>query len=69
MILTIVRGDRFCEGLLLEYLDNGLTLKWMRRLEEIDNQKNWDKVSQCSSGQLNVPKVIARGGIIEKDVV
>lgn len=38
MVLTIVRGDRFCEGLLLEYLDNGLMLKWMRRLEEIDNQ-------------------------------
>lgn len=64
MTLTIVRGDRFCEGLLLEYLDNGLMLKWMKRLEE-----HWDKVSQCSSGQLNVPKVIAKGGIIEKDVV
>ena len=38
MILTIVRGDRFCEGRLLEYLDNGLMLKWMKRLEEIDNQ-------------------------------
>lgn len=38
MILMIVRGDRFCEGLLLEYLDNGPMLKWMKRLEEIDNQ-------------------------------
>ena len=38
MILTIVHGDRFCEGLLLEYLDNGLMLKWMKRLGEIDNQ-------------------------------
>lgn len=38
MILTIVRGDRFCEGLLLEYLDNGLMLKWMKHLGEIDNQ-------------------------------
>lgn len=37
MILTIVRGDRFCGGLLFEYLDNGLMLKRMKRLEEIDN--------------------------------
>ena len=38
MILMIMRGDRFCEGLLLEYLGNGPMLKWMKRLEEIDNQ-------------------------------
>lgn len=38
MILTIVRQDRFCEGLLLSYLENGKMLEWMKRLQEIDNQ-------------------------------
>lgn len=38
MILTIVRGDRFCEGLLLSYLDNGMMLKWIKRLKEIDDE-------------------------------
>lgn len=38
MIFTIVRGDRFCEGLLLSYLDNGMMLKWMKRLKEIDDE-------------------------------
>lgn len=38
MILTIVRGDRFCEGLLLSYLNNGKMLEWMKRLREIDGE-------------------------------
>lgn len=36
LILTIIRSDRFCEGLLLSYLDNGKMLSWMKRLEELD---------------------------------
>lgn len=38
MIVTVVRGDRFCEGLLLSYLENGMMLKWMKRLKEIDGE-------------------------------
>ena len=38
MIVTIVRSDRFCEGLLLRYLGNGMMLKWMKRLKEIDDE-------------------------------
>ncbi|SDS06330.1 DUF6508 domain-containing protein [Parafannyhessea umbonata] len=38
MVLTIIRQDRFCEGLLLSYLENGKMLEWMKRLQEIDNQ-------------------------------
>ena len=38
MIVTIVRGDRFCEGLLLSYLENGMMLKWMKMLKEIDGE-------------------------------
>ena len=38
MILTIVRQDRFCEGLLLSYLESGKMLEWMKRLAELDEQ-------------------------------
>ena len=38
MILAIVRQDRFCEGLLLSYLENGKMLEWMKRLEELDER-------------------------------
>lgn len=37
MILAIVHGVRFCEGLPLSYLNNGMMLKWMKRLREIDD--------------------------------
>lgn len=47
MILYVVRGDRFCEGFLLRHLENGSMLKWMKRLEEIDGEQHWDKLSQC----------------------
>ena len=36
--MTIVRQDRFCEGLLLSYLENGKRLEWMKRLEELDER-------------------------------
>ena len=32
-----IRGDRFCEGLLLELVDNGTVAKWLMRLKEIDD--------------------------------
>lgn len=38
MILAIVRQDRFCEGLLLHYLESGKMLEWMKRLAELDEQ-------------------------------
>ena len=36
MIMTIIRRERFCDGLLLEYLRNGSILKWLERLQAID---------------------------------
>lgn len=36
LIVNVIRTDRFSEGLLLEYLDNGKMLEWMRRLCELD---------------------------------
>lgn len=38
MILYVVRGDRFCEGFLLRHLENESILKWMKKLEEIDDE-------------------------------
>lgn len=35
MILPTVRQDRFCEGLLLSYLESGKMLEWMKRLAEL----------------------------------
>ena len=33
---TIISGERFCEGFLLGYLDNGKMLGLMKGLEELD---------------------------------
>ena len=33
---TIISGERFCEGFLLGYLDNGKMLDLMKGLEELD---------------------------------
>ena len=30
------RAERFCDGALLAFLENGSILRWLRRLEEID---------------------------------
>ena len=37
LMLTIVREDRFCEGLLLDFCKNGCMTKWLKRLKEIDD--------------------------------
>ena len=39
MIFAAVRKERFCEGTLLFYIKNGSLLKWLKILEEFDN--NW----------------------------
>ena len=39
LMLTIVRQDRFCEGLLLEFCNNGCMTRWLKRLKEIDDSE------------------------------
>lgn len=39
LIMTVVRGDRFCEGLLATFLKNGCIVKWLARLKELDEQE------------------------------
>ena len=36
LILGAIRADRFCEGALLEFFENGSIAKWLSRLKEID---------------------------------
>ena len=38
LIMSVVRGDRFCEGLLAKFLKNGCIVKWLERLNELDEQ-------------------------------
>ncbi|MCR5593348.1 MAG: DUF6508 domain-containing protein, partial [Saccharofermentans sp.] len=40
LMLTIVREDRFCEGLLLDFCKNGCMTKWLKRLKKIDDYDN-----------------------------
>lgn len=37
MLVSIVRADRFSEGTLLRYLEDGHILRWIKRLEECNN--------------------------------
>ena len=38
LITTAIRADRFaCEGILLEMMENGSMLRWLKRLREIDS--------------------------------
>lgn len=37
LIMTAIRGDRFCEGALLDALESSAVSRWLERLREIDN--------------------------------
>ena len=37
MVIGVIRAERFCDGVLLEYLENGTILKWLNRLRELDS--------------------------------
>lgn len=39
MIFAVIRADRFFEGTLLEFLENGCILRWVRRLKELDERR------------------------------
>lgn len=36
LIFGVIRADRFCEGALLDFLQNGCIQKWLVRLKELD---------------------------------
>lgn len=37
LLVGAVRAERFCNGALLSFLMNGCILRWLRRLEELDD--------------------------------
>lgn len=39
LIVGAIRAERFCDGALLDFLENGSITKWLERLYEIDNGK------------------------------
>jgi hypothetical protein len=36
LILGAIRADRFCEGTLLSFFNEGHIIKWLQRLKQID---------------------------------
>lgn len=38
LLVGAIRADRFCEGALLDFFENGSIQRWLERLREIDNQ-------------------------------
>ena len=40
MLMGAVRAERFCEGILLDFLKSGAIHKWLKRLKEIDGDEN-----------------------------
>lgn len=39
MILGAVRAERFCDGALLRFFENGSIARWIERLEELDAEQ------------------------------
>ena len=39
LLMGAVRAERFCDGALLDFFENGCIQKWIERLKEIDNVK------------------------------
>lgn len=37
LLLAVIRADRFCEGALLHFFENGSIKTWLTRLQEIDS--------------------------------
>lgn len=38
LLMGITRAERFCEGALLDFCENGSILRWLKRLKEIDEE-------------------------------
>ena len=36
LLMSVVRADRFCEGVLYEFFKNGCILRWLERLEGME---------------------------------
>lgn len=50
LIVGAVRAERFCDGALLNFFMNGSMMKWLHRLQEIEEHTNTDIIreKECS---------------------
>ena len=39
LIIGAIRAERFCDGALLDFFENGRIIKWLSRLQQIDEQE------------------------------
>lgn len=39
LIVGAIRAERFCDGILLEFCEDGILTKWLARLQQIDGQQ------------------------------
>jgi len=58
LIMGAVRAERFCDGALLAFFEDGCILKWLKRLKDIDWQQSH------SSGQI-IEVVLNIGGFFD----
>ena len=47
--MFIIRGDRFCDGMLLDNLKSGHIQNILKRLKEIDDLQSWNAISRSGS--------------------
>ena len=50
-LLGAVRAERFCDGALKEFVENGSVKRWLERLVEIDNS------TVSFEGYMNPPEI------------
>ena len=43
LLMGAVRAERFCDGALKEFVENGSITKWLERLKEIDKCKPFEE--------------------------
>lgn len=36
LLIASLRAERFCDGALLEFIKNGAVIRWLKRLQELD---------------------------------
>ena len=49
LIIGAIRAERFCDGALLDFFENGSIAKWLTRLQEIDNNNNGERASMAGT--------------------
>ena len=39
MLVAVYRGERFCDGLIMSFLEEGCIQRWLERLQELDGEE------------------------------